>query len=383
MLDGAEECEALDGCAAQERCTATCTCETVAIPPPTSQELIAQALARGDIDYPTSILYRVWALFLAPDLPAAYDGAGTAGEDIDLVIELSHVRGTLPPAIESAIAPYLVRPTDPVSIYSAEPDAASLGAWRAAAEEAPGPVNCPRVGGVSGWGAFETAHFVIWSCGTGRCEVGKAPTTACADHSDCDTAEGELDGICTVATPVARRLVVGTVAEEIYAAFLPDLGPPRADDYDQADAGPQPRSRIDIYMLRPNECRPRSGNCVDVDGSIAAAMATTPCNRIGGGPLTSSGYALVNADDVPALAPGAEGSKFRADLDHELFHVWEYGLNAEVMGKVCTPGGVGQSAAKGRTWLTEASAEWASFGYFPPGRQVTPDLLVQWLPNRA
>src|SRR5205085_288371 len=91
----------------------------------------------------------------------------------------------------------------------------------------------------------------------------------------------------------------------------------------------------------------------------------TPCGRQNGGPLTSSGYALVNADDVPALAPGAEGSKFRADLIHELFHVWEFGLNAEVMGKACNPTNVGQSIARGRTWLTEASAEWSSFGYFP------------------
>ena len=118
-------------------------------------------------------------------------------------------------------------------------------------------------------------------------------------------------------------------------------------------------------MLRPNECRMRHGDCVGIDDYIAAAMTDTPCDRQGGGPLTSSGYALVNADQVPTMAPGSdEASKFRADLDHELFHVYEYGLNVEVIGKVCeaTPT---YDPAKGKTWLTEASAEWASFGFFP------------------
>lgn len=363
VRDGAEECEALDGCSGQQLCTSSCTCEAIDAPPPTSQELIAQALDRGDIDYPTSILYRVWALYLAPELPEEFDGAGTAGEDIDLDIELSHVRGTLPDEIESAILPYLVRPTDPLSVYSAEPSAASLRAARAAG--APGPVHCPSVNGKAAWAALETAHFVVWSCGVGRCDAGKPATTACEDHSDCDTAEGEFDGQCEAATPLARRLVVGTIAEEVYPQFVADFGPPRGDDYDTEDAGPEPRNRIDIYMLRPNECRMRTGSCHSIGGSIAMAVATTPCGRQDGGPLTSSGYALVNADDVPALAPGAEGSKFRADLVHELFHVWEFGMNAEVMGKVCNPTNVGQSIARGRTWLTEASAEWSSFGYFP------------------
>jgi hypothetical protein len=363
VRDDAEECEALDGCTAQQLCTSSCTCQDIDVPMPTSQDLIAQALDRGDIDYPTSILYRVWALHMAPDLPEEFDGAGTAGEDIDLDIELSHVRGTLPAEIEAAILPYLVRPTNPLSVYSAEPSAASLRAARAAG--APSPINCPSVGGKAAWVAFETAHFVVWSCGVGRCVVGKPATTACELQSDCDTAPGELDGQCETATPAARRLVVGAIAEEIYPRFVADFGPPRGDDYDTDDAGPHPRNRIDIYMLRPNECRSRGGSCVSIDGSIAAAFAATPCGRQNGGPLTSSGYALVNADDVPALAPGAEGSKFRGDLVHELFHVWEYGLNAEVIGKVCNPTNVGQSIARGRTWLTEASAEWSTFGYYP------------------
>jgi len=363
VRDGAEACEGLDGCAAGQRCTAACTCATPATPPPTSQDLIAQALSRGDIDYPTSLLYRVWALFMAPELPAAYDGAGSSGEDTDLLIDLSHVRGTLPPDIESAITPYLVRPTDPVSVYSHVPAAAPAGLSPAQQAAAPPAINCPAVNNVPAWGSFETAHFVIWSCEIGRCRAGKPATTACQTDSDCDIFPGSEDGICTAATDLARRLTVGAVAEEVYAAFTPKLGAPRADDYAY---GPEPRGRIDIYMLRPNECRLRDAFCLPISATaIAQAMPDKPCDRDGGGPLTSSGYAMINANQVPAAAPGPdEPSKFRADLDHELFHVYEFGLNVEVMGTVCDPTPL-YDPNKGKTWLTEASAEWASFGFFP------------------
>ena len=40
-------------------------------------------------------------------------------------------------------------------------------------EKAPPPVGCPDDGtGHANWGFFETEHFVVWSCDTGRCEAG-------------------------------------------------------------------------------------------------------------------------------------------------------------------------------------------------------------------
>jgi hypothetical protein len=57
------------------------------------------------IDYPASLLYRAWALYPAPEVPEAYDGAGTVGEDDEHLLEVSHARGSLPETIEIQIAP--------------------------------------------------------------------------------------------------------------------------------------------------------------------------------------------------------------------------------------------------------------------------------------
>jgi hypothetical protein len=113
VVDVGEECERLQGCTDDAHCGAACSCESNGTPPPTSQVLIAEALTRGDIDYPTSLLYRVWALFQDSRLPAEYDGAGAAEEDGELFAELANMRGFLPTEIEAEIAPYLVRPDDP------------------------------------------------------------------------------------------------------------------------------------------------------------------------------------------------------------------------------------------------------------------------------
>ena len=79
VRDGAEQCEGLDGCAETNAARLFARAKPSSSRRRTSQDLIAQALARGDIDYPTSLLYRVWALFLAPELPEAYDGVGSRG----------------------------------------------------------------------------------------------------------------------------------------------------------------------------------------------------------------------------------------------------------------------------------------------------------------
>jgi hypothetical protein len=212
VVGDGEQCERRVGCAAAERCTATCTCEAGPEHTPTSQGLIAAALAAGEIDYPTSLMYRVWALFQAPELPEAYDGSGSVGEDTYLFLELSRVRGTLPAEIETAIAPYLVRPDDPTSIWS-QPPPAMLDPDVVAQQPEPASVACPlNDAGFPDWRAHETTNFVVWSCGGGV---------------------GGTD-------PLANgRVVTGTLAEQVLAALAP-IGRIRDDDY---AAGPGRQSR--------------------------------------------------------------------------------------------------------------------------------------------
>lgn len=337
VIDDGEECERRVGCDATERCTATCTCEPGPEYTPSSQGLIERAYEAGVIDYPTSLLYRTWALFHAPELPAEYDGAGSRGEDTFLFLELSRVQGSLPAEIEAQIAPYVVRPDDPTSIYSQPiPAAARVEALAAAAAST--PVGCqPNASGLPDWRSHGTARFVVWSCG------------------------GGVDGTDPLA---GARVVTGTMAEEAMTAMEPKLGGVRPDEYPGA---PTPDGRTDIYLLTPNQCRERGGLCTPIPNkTLAATVPAKPCGAPGGGPVRSSAYLVVGSHHVPASVPGPDSpSTFRAILVHELFHAITFRLNFGAQGGLC----LGEAEPTlldndKRSWLTEASAEWASYAFF-------------------
>ncbi len=82
-----------------------------------SQALIAEALAYGDIDYPTSLLDRAYALFWDRRLPPRYIGAGSNGEDLGFFEEVKAVWDELTPQAQDSLEPFLVRPDDPVSVF--------------------------------------------------------------------------------------------------------------------------------------------------------------------------------------------------------------------------------------------------------------------------
>jgi hypothetical protein len=331
-IDGDDECEGPAGCDAGERCTAECICAPISSSPPSSQLLIEQALRAGTIDYETSLLYRVWALFHAPELPEAYDGDGSAGEDAYLFLELSRARSTLRAEIEAAVAPYLVRPDDPASIFS-QP-LTTLRSKTARAELAPATVGCALNDvGQPDWRAHETTNFVVWSCG------------------------GGVGGTDQHAT---GRVVTGTIAEEVWAAMAEPFAAPLPDDY---AAGPGRQSRTDIYILDTNQCRLRGGFCTPIPKkTLAAAAPATPCAREGGGPLVSSAYLVVGAEQVPAA--GGDAAKFRYILAHEFFHAASFRVNFEAQGGTCGQAGPDLPPDELRSWLTEASAEWSSFAFF-------------------
>lgn len=333
VLDAGEPCEGLLGCDADMVCTAACTCAPVPAPPPTSQDLLAAAVARGDIDYPTSLLYRAWALFADSRLPAAYDGEAWQGHDDGLFVEIAGAWSLLPTQIQDALTPFVTRPTEPGSYW--HPGAPGLAAR--AAE--PNAVECPYQPGASlpDWRYTETDHFVVWSCGGG----------------DPDT---DVDA--------ARRTYAAGVAEEVYAAMVPEAGAPKGDSF---PGGPSPTSRIDVYLVSPRLCKSRGGSCAPLpledDGSpVLAAVATTPpCGPGPLGALSASSYMVLDRERVgppPASGPWP----LRYTFAHEFFHVLENAQNLEAQGGSC-PGGQPQENVQ--SWLVEASAEWAAWAYFP------------------
>jgi hypothetical protein len=346
IIEAGEECERLQGCSANAYCGAVCACESIAVPLATSQNLIAGALASGSIDYPTSLLYRVWALFQDPRLPAEYDGVGAAEEDQELLHELSHMRGFLPAAIEVEITPYLLRPDDPASIFSQAP--ATLVARGAALQDGePPPVGCPNnAQGKPDWLYFETHQFVVWSCGGG------------VDGTDPDSA---------------KRLVVGAIAEDAYQRMQPKLGTLKPDDWPKE--GPAPQTKTDIYILTLNQCRERNGSCHPIKlGWGGGELMAPPCDRSGKGPLTSSGYLIVPSDEVPASVPEPNyPDTFRANMVHEIFHLYQDTLNIEAIGGTCTPEGNPTGATT--SWLVESGAAWAPFAFDPDD---APEMRWSW-----
>lgn len=322
VLDDTEACEGREGCAPDELCSNTCACEPFPQPPASSQTLIREALEAGTIDYHTSLLYRLWALFQAPELPEAYEGAGSIGEDNGVFFELAAERASLPAEIEAAVAPYLVRPTDPTSLWSQIPGRSAV--WSAGC--------APNAEGLPDWRVHDTTHFAVWSCG------------------------GGVEGTDLHA---ARRVVAGTVFEEAWDAMIGsgDLRAPRPDEYPTAD---EEDTRIDVYLLELNQCRSHSDGCQPIAGNpLGLARSVVPCDDTIGGVETSSGYVELDVSRVPEVMSGVDAaSKVRNTAAHELFHLVEFGLNLEAQGTGCAGGPI-------KSWLTEASAEWASHSYFP------------------
>src|SRR5690606_36491313 len=85
---------------------------------PTSVELIAAALEAGEIDEPTSLLYRTWLYFGDAQLPEQYIGAEQPYE-LGLLAEARGALDSMPTDIRAQVEPYLLRPEDPASAFNA------------------------------------------------------------------------------------------------------------------------------------------------------------------------------------------------------------------------------------------------------------------------
>jgi len=216
IVEAAEACDnaATAACAAGQRCSATCTCVAGPPAPTDSGALIAQALAAGRIDYFTSLLYRAYLLAGDGRLPTEFDGDFTVAEDSALFLEVSRLWGTLTPAQQQQLLPYVARPNDPASVYSTPPSAASfydgLGddGDDLLATGAPDPIQCPAFAqtGTADWRYNATTHFVVWSCGSGD---------------------------PTIDPYLGKRQAVAALAEQVWALEVPSMGAPR-DDADTA-----------------------------------------------------------------------------------------------------------------------------------------------------
>ncbi len=270
---------------------------------PSSLDLIGQALESAAIDYPTSLLYRAYAFVDDPRLPEAY--RGVAGEE-DLGFFVDTSDPSLPADTRTALAPFLVRPTDATSIWQTLVPTNPGGLTAAVACNATDPSQDVELG-------FKTARI-------------QAPIRVWVQ---CTGNEAEDDIVLESGLSYARAM---------YEPMTTHMGPPVLDDVAENATG-NLDTAIDIFVVQDGGASSR-GAATQVGNGVAVAAAPFAGN-------TSSGYILIGRSR-------AESAGFRSTMVHEFFHVLQKAHNRTVMWE---PSAAGPST---ELWWVEASATWAS-----------------------
>jgi len=125
--------------------------------PPTSDQLIDEALERGEIDSETALTYKVFAAFGDARLPAVYQGDDQSLVDSHIVAEVLYRYDSLSAATQAILNPFLIPPAYEGSWAEPLPAAASLSPQAARRE----PPPC----GVLAWTDWtykDGAHARVW-----------------------------------------------------------------------------------------------------------------------------------------------------------------------------------------------------------------------------
>jgi hypothetical protein len=179
---------------------------------PTSENLIAEALAAGDIGYEASLVQRAYALFDDPRLERRFRSTIQDWEAAtELLREVDEKEDTLSNAVLEALEPFRVRPSDPRSIF-----------------------NRPRA------------------------EVVKAQLSR----------HGEWEGVLVSGTrvrlwnkgPLARRAVYEQMIRDVWRVY-PSYFPHPLSDSGTVDNTVDPDGAIDMYLVDGNAVDPRSPEC--------------------------------------------------------------------------------------------------------------------------
>lgn len=282
---------------------------------PSSRQLIATALEAGQIDGPTSWLYRTWATFNDSLLPDPYSGM-TDGHDIELLTGMTGLLAELPSDVREQIEPYLLRPTDPRSVYSTGGDDPP-GLRSSAGSALPYKTAKDQQGSQcsNGWdtATVDGAPFRLW---------------ACRDRNGTDP--NATQNAMTTAAHVVKK----------YAPrMIDDMGPVIPDN-PASDPDPRADDRIDIYLVPPHSRAPARKGLIGGKGNEYAYVMSESTS---GGKVASS-YMVVNTSHLEH--PVDDGLVERM-LVHELFHVLQYTHNAYLESR----------------WFFDASAEWAASYY--------------------
>jgi hypothetical protein len=284
---------------------------------PTSTQLIDTALAAGSISAEQALIYKMFAEFRDPRLPAGFVGRPSRNADTRIVAQVAQAWPGLSAATQQTLEPFFILPMYEGSWFSNRlvttgtrnaltASAKATGKARLAApDDEPNPCARPVIEGV--FGVKVTAHANIHY-------VTSDPQS-----------QGETEPVATV---VARYI------EEIYGKETGLLGrsPPSDALIDSGCNGGD--GALDITILPMNSWR------MDYGYDDPTIGRTVPY-RQGCSPTPS--HLLMRGAAV--IGPEQE-KKIRDILSHELFHTIEFGI----------PHATGNCADY--EWLSEATGNW-------------------------
>lgn len=293
---------------------------------PPAQVLIQRALAEGRIDNDTALLYRFYAMYDDPRLPAGLRGSGSSGEDASLWMEATQPAQPIDPAIARQLHPFLVRPDHPDSVFSEAYRAAFNAQPQSMAQPADAPV-CTE----NGWMGIESAKgypIKVWA----QCALDEPANS-----------------------PSARAAITKTLAlmEHYYQPMVDLMGPPVLDSGGQSDGGSK---SIDIYLLHPRAYVIREGVGRTIpEGSLAAAYSAPPRQN-----NRASGLMILNRTRL-------NEATFIGDLIHEFFHILQSAHNDAISFRP----NPNQAEPFLEYWFVEASAKWAEAHFDPEHAALT------------
>lgn len=238
-------------------------------PPPSGADLIATALEAGEIEYEQSLIYRAYALYGDERLPEEFVSPVPGMEDgSSLFSEVAVQQADISAETLSALAPYMARPNEALSIFSGVSTAGpnALSWW-----------TLPAAGG----------RYRAW-VQAASAEVATLPLNGFKEEIE---------------------LVVPELAKVI--------GDPLPDEAGNPDPSVNPDDAIDIFYVPAGGIDPRHPYCQANPNDIGHCgfnnvygLARPDAPMVGN---KSSGYVMIDKD--------LHGATMLATLAHELFHV--------------------------------------------------------------
>lgn len=309
-------------------------------------DLISAAVETGTLAPASGLLYRLQAAAGDDRVPAEYRGPATEDDGASTLV-LAGWDGFTDEQ-RAALLPYVVRPTDPRSIWASSGPAAGTGG-----------------------GTTDTGGTTDDTIDSGRVILAAArfPETAsgCVDGFLREEVPGipmVVWGQCGGASESAVLARVEEVIADMSDLWWPMtsvMGEPLGDANDPGDSFPDPPEgadgMLDIYVVDTSVSS--HGRPLD-NSALATTHATAPMAGPAGAETTSS-YIVVDGS-----APG--GAAFKSTLAHEFFHSLQFAHNN--IGLMVSRPTVDGPVAWDRFWFLEASATWSEHQFVPEARST-------------